>query len=241
MSEHSRPVAIVTGAGSGIGQQSAIDLARRGYSVVLVARDQAKLRKTAELVSSVAKSGVTTLVYPCDVGGDQAIRKLVSDVLTQMGRIDAIANVAGYAPLQPMEEITPELWRQCIDTNLSAIVSITAAVWPEFKRRRAGVIVNVSSMASVDPFPQFSIYAAAKAGVNMFTHCTAQEGQGLGIKAVAVAPGAVNTPMLRSLWDESKLPNNKTLAPEQVAEVIADCITGKRQFTNGQTILLPSP
>ena len=168
-------------------------------------------------------------------------RKLVSDVLTQFGRIDAIANIAGFAPLQPMEDITAELWKQCIDTNLSAIVSITAAVWPEFKKKRTGVIVNVSSMASVDPFPQFSIYAAAKAGVNMFTHCTAQEGQAFGVRAVAVAPGAVNTPMLRSLWDESKLPNHKTLAPEQVAEVIVGCITGKRPFTNGQTILLPSP
>ena len=86
-------------------------------------------------------------------------------------------------------------------------------------------MVNVSSMASIDPFPGFATYAAAK----------------IGVKAVAVAPGAVETPMLRSMFNEQMIPKDKALSPEQVAKIITDCITGERAFTSGETIAVPSP
>ncbi len=98
-------------------------------------------------------------------------------------------------------------------------------------------MVNVSSMASIDPFPGFSIYAASKLAVNMFTRCIAQE----GLRAVAIAPGAVETPMLRGLFDESVIPRDKALDPAEVAKVIVDCITGNRAFESGEVITVPSP
>ena len=118
------------------------------------------------------------------------------------------------------------------------MVHLTAMVWPTFRERGGGIIVNVSSMASVDPFPGFSIYAAAKTGLNMFTQVTADEGKTLGISAVAVAPGAVETPMLRSLFDEQTIPVENTLPPQRIADVICDCITGDRSFESGETILV---
>ena len=241
MAEHQHPVAIVTGAGSGIGQATTMALSQAGYSVALIGRDGRKLAETAQRARLIAKPAAQMFPIICDITEEKACAGVVHEAIKRWGRIDAVANVAGVAPLMSLDKIKPADWRSCIDTNLSAIVYMTTAVWPEFRRRKSGVIVNVSSMASVDPFPEFSIYAAAKAGVNMFTRCTAQEAQAFGAKAVCVAPGAVNTPMLRALWDESKLPNDRTLAPSDVASVIVGCITGSRKFVSGETILLPSP
>jgi NAD(P)-dependent dehydrogenase (short-subunit alcohol dehydrogenase family) len=94
----------------------------------------------------------------------------------------------------------------------------------------------VSSMASIDPFPGFAAYAAAKAGLNMLTHVTAREGAAIGLKAVAIAPGAVETPMLRSAFDERAIPRHAALSPQAVASLIADCITGRRAFQPGEVI-----
>ena len=243
MSENIQRVAIVTGAGSGVGRQTVGRLAREGFHVVLIARTKETLTKTAQWAAEqdAVSRTVRLLELPTDISDASAVQRVIETTNRDFGRIDAIANVAGFAPLLPMEKVTPEIWRQCVDTNLSAIVNMTSIAWPIFKKQKSGVIVNISSMASVDPFPQFSIYAAAKAGVNMFTQCTGKEGAKLGIKAVCIAPGAINTPMLRSLWTEKMLPNEKTLAPEYIADVVVDCILGKHDFKPGETIFVPSP
>lgn len=228
-------VAIVTGAGSGIGRRVAVSLGASGYCVVLVSRSRENLEETAEMVDG------ESFVYPADLSDSKAITTLVEDVLASFGRVDALANVAGHAELLSLDQITPEHWRRTIDVNLGAAVLLTAGFWPTFKAQGAGVVVNVSSMASTDPFPGFTTYATAKAGLNMLTRCTAQEGQAIGVRAVGVAPGAVETPMLRSMFDEKVIPMDKTLDPDEVAEVICGCVTGERAFENGETIPLPSP
>lgn len=228
-------VAIVTGAGSGIGRAVAAQLGAEGYCVVLVSRGRDSLEATAELVDG------ETFVYPADLTDPDLITNLIEDVLASFGRIDALVNVAGYAELLTIEQVTAEHWRKTIDVNLSAAVMLTAAAWPTFKKQQSGFVANVSSMASVDPFPGFATYAAAKIGLNMFTQCTAAEGETIGVKAVSIAPGAVETPMLRSMFDEQMIPKDKTLSPEDVAEIICGCVTGSRSFENGETIVLPSP
>lgn len=228
-------IALVTGAGSGIGRQAAIQLGAAGFCVVLVSRNRQALEQTAELVNG------DTFVYPADVSDPNAVNMLIEDVLASFGRIDALAHVAGFAQLLPIEKITPEHWRKTVDVNLSAAVWLTAAAWPAFKAQQSGVVVNVSSMASIDPFPGFAAYAAAKIGLNMFTQCTAREGEPIGVRAVAVAPGAVETPMLRAMFDENVIPPDKALSPDYVAQIITGCITGEREFTSGETIVVPSP
>lgn len=228
-------IAIVTGAGSGIGRAVAVRLGAAGYCVVLVSRNREKLEQTAELVDG------ETFIYPADVAEPDAVTMLIEDVLASFGRIDALIHVAGFAEVLPIERITPEHWRRTVDVNLTAAVLLTAAVWPTFQEQHSGVVVNVSSMASIDPFPGFATYAAAKTGLNMFTQCTAHEGEAIGVRAVAVAPGAVETPMLRSMFDEKMIPKDKTLNPDTVADVICGCVTGERDFKNGETIAMPSP
>jgi len=235
MPEDACKIAIVTGAGSGIGRAVSVQLGAAGYCVVLVSRSRDKLLETAEQVKG------DTFVYPADISDAKAVGMLIEDVSASFGRVDALVHNAGFAELQAIDQITSDSWRKTVDVNLSAAVLLSAAVWPIFKKQQSGTIVNVSSMATIDPFPGLSAYAAAKIGVNLFTQCTANEGEPFGVRAVAIAPGAVETPMLRANFDESVIPAENALSPDAVAEVIVGCITGDRDFTNGETIVVPSP
>ena len=234
-------VAVVTGAGSGVGRATSILLAQAGFSVVLVARTRARLAETADLTARDAADGVELLVHPADLSDPREADGVVDITLERFGRLDALVNVAGYASAVNIAEITLDEWRRTIDTNLTCVLMMAARAWPAFEKQRGGTIVNVSSLASIDPFPAFALYGPAKAAVNNFTLCVARQGESIGVKAVAVAPGAIETPMLRSLFDEKTLPTEKTLDPRDVAALIRDCITGAREFESGETIQMPSP
>lgn len=225
-------VAVITGAGSGVGRATAVMLSQMGYAAVLVGRTASKLDATA------AACPGQTLVVPMDLADAEACRRLIERVETTFGRLDALVNAAGYTPLLTIEETTSDAWRQVVDSNLSYVIHLTAAAWPMFRRQRSGIIVNLSSLSSVDPFPGLTLYAAAKVGLNMFTMCTAREGQAIGLRAVALVLGAVETPMLRSLFDESMVPRDAALSAEEVAAVIRDCITGEHAFESGQTVVV---
>ena len=239
--KNASPVAIVTGAGSGVGRQLALRLSASGHRLALAARRRPTLEQTARDAVSAGASEEDIHIVPTDLCVPSACAALVAQTVERFGRLDVLANVAGFAVFSTIDEITDELWRTALDTNLSGPVHLTAQVWPHFSRRRAGLVVNVSSLASIDPFPRFAMYATAKAALNMFTHCTAREGEALGIRSVCIAPGAVETPMLRGLFDEATLPPDHTLDPGEVADVIADCILGRRSFESGELIEVPSP
>lgn len=232
--------AIVTGAGSGVGRAVALLLAESGYELLLVGRTSEKLEHTAELIHQTSPN-LKVVAHQADIADPAACKAIIDHAMQQFGRIDALINVAGYASIVPIEKITPQEWRTTLDINLSSVIYLTTAAWPIFKQQKAGFIANVSSMASISPFPGFALYASAKVALNMFTRITADEGKRLGIKAVSIAPGAIETPMLRSIWDESKIPTNKTLAPTAVASIIRDCLLGTRPYTSGETIQLLSP
>ena len=238
--DSTKKVALVTGAGSGIGRATAIMLANKGYAVALVGRTASKLEQTAETIERDGGNADAVACIPTDITDGNAARALPGQVVDALGGLSAVANVAGDAPNCPIGDLTPEIVERCLVTNVNAIANITAGAWPHLAEA-GGTIVNVSSIASIDPFPGFAIYAAAKIAVNMFTRVTAAEGADAGIKAVAVAPGAVETPMLRGLFDESFIPRDKTLAPEFIADIIVGCITGERAFEPGETIEAPSP
>jgi len=225
-------VAIVTGAGSGIGRATAFALARDGYAVVLVARTRSDLERTVMEVGE----GVETLIVSADLAKPQSAGQIVDAAVERFGRVDALVNNAGYAHNGTIDQNTPEICRLSLVVNLEAVMLLTAAVWPIFRRQQSGVIVNISSMASIDPFPGFSAYAAAKTGLNMFTHCTAKEGAECGIRAVCIAPGAVETPMLRANFTQDIVTRDMAMAPAEVAGLIADCVTGRRGFKPGEVI-----
>lgn len=226
------PVAIITGAGRGIGRAVAIELAAAGYQLTLVSRNEDELNETARLVEG-------GLVAAADVRSPDEIQQVVEGTLGHYeDRLDAVVHCAGIAPAVSIANMSPEEWRDVIETNLSAAFYLCRAAWPVFERLGGGVVVNVSSLAARDPFPGFAAYGAAKAGVNLFGLSAAREGQAIGVRVHTVAPGAVETSMFRALLNQQEYPPEKTLAPADVARVIAGCVRGELCYTSGEVIYL---
>jgi len=226
----SQGVAIITGAGRGIGRATAVELARCGYSVVLAARGADDLAETAR------KAGPSAMAVPTDVTNPDQVGALVDRTLDRHGRIDAVVNNAGTAPVRSVAEMSPAEWREVIETNLSAAFYLTHAAWPAFERQRSGVVVNVSSAAARDPFPGFAAYGAAKAGLNLFGLSAAREGERIGVRVHTIAPSAVETEMFRKLMTPEQFPKDQTLDPAEVAKMIAMCVTGELRYASGETI-----
>jgi 3-oxoacyl-[acyl-carrier protein] reductase len=222
-------IAIITGAGGGIGRATAVELNGRGFTTVLVGRSQKTLDETAKLVRD-------PLVVAADITRLADIDRIVEQTLSRYGRIDAVINNAGAATVASIEQTTPQIWQEMIDTNLSAPFHLCRAVWPTFTKQRGGVIVNVSSLAARDPFEGFAAYGAAKAGLNLLGLSLARQGKAIGVRVHTVAPGAVETSMLRGAFSTDVLPTERTLAPQDVARVIAQCVTGDLECTSGEVI-----
>jgi NAD(P)-dependent dehydrogenase (short-subunit alcohol dehydrogenase family) len=223
-------VAVVTGAGRGIGRAAAVALAQVGYRVALVSRTETELHETARMLRD------EWLVIRADVSIPETCEGLIHRVEQHFGRIDAIVHCAGVAPARAVEQTTPLLWREVLDTNLSAAFYLARAVWPMFRKRAGGVIVNVSSFAARDPYAGFAAYGAAKAGVNLLGLSLAREGAPLGIRVHTVAPAAVETRMFRQILTKEQFSAEKTLKPEEVAEVIVHCVRGTLRYTSGEVI-----
>ena len=166
-----KPTVLITGAGRGIGRAAAIELASLGYEPLLVSRTESELRQTSQLAGSGR-------IFVADVANAEQVQRLIDSASKEAGRIDAIVHCAGLAPMQSIDQMTPAQWQSVIDTNLSAAFYLCKAAWPIFKAQKSGVIVNISSEASRDPFDGFAAYGAAKAGLNLFGRVAAREGIG---------------------------------------------------------------
>lgn len=222
-------VCIITGAGRGIGRATAVELDRLGWRLVLVSRSHDELKTTAALCRQAV-----TLVADVTQSGD--VQGIIDSAIVEYGRIDAAVHCAGLAPNVPIATMTDAQFADSIQTNLAHIFYMTRALWPQFKRQKGGCIVNISSLASRDPFNGFGAYAAAKAGVNLFSLVAAREGKEHNIRVHVVAPGAVETKMLRDFCPESVIPKDQTLSPETVAKVIAQLVAGDLTCTSGEVI-----
>jgi 3-oxoacyl-[acyl-carrier protein] reductase len=224
-------VALVTGAGKGIGKASALALHRLGYRLALAARTETDL-----VEASRACSGA--LVVPIDLADPSSPAKLVERVIAALGRLDAIVHCAAMAPVKNLEQTTPELWNEVIQLNLTSTFLLARAAWGQMKEQGGGVIVNLSSQASRDPLPGFAAYAASKAGVNLLGLVLSREGVAHGIRVHTIAPGATETEMLRTIVSRDKLPPEQIMSPEDVAEVVACCVTGTLKDTSGEVLYL---
>ena len=233
-----RHVTIITGAGSGIGRATAEMLAPLGHALVLVGRTEAKLLDTLD---AVRDSGADAMVATADLQDAEHAAAVVHQAMERFDRIDAIVNSAGVAPLLPIEKTTEEVLEETFRINAFGPAFLIVEAWPIFRRQKSGCVVNVSTLGTSDPFPGFFAYAASKSALDSFTRSCAREGRSIGVRAFCVNPGAVETPLLRKNFPAHVLPPERALKPEAVAEVIGECIAGKRDHEHGRTILLPSP
>jgi 3-oxoacyl-[acyl-carrier protein] reductase len=197
MSIDSAKVALITGAGRGIGRSVAIGLAQAGMDVVLMARTAAELEETRGHVAALGRSA---LAVRADVGCPEEVRAAVDQALERFGRIDVLVNAAGrQPPIGPLAENDAADWAQTIQVNLLGTFHCIQAVLPGMRQRRAGKIINFSGGGATSPRPNFSAYAVSKAAVVRLTETLAEELKPYNIQVNAVAPGAVNTRMLEEV------------------------------------------
>ena len=185
--------------------------------------------------------GEDHVIHPCDVSDPAQARELIDRTIRELGRIDVLVNAAGVAPVKPIESTTPEITRAALALNTEAPANLIHFAWPTLLLQRDGVIVNISSMATFNPFNGFFAYAASKAALNMLSFVTNAEGSPHEVHCYVICPGAVETPMLRSIVSPAALPTAQTLSPDDVANVVMQCVRRERTADAGRPILLPSP
>jgi len=226
-------VVVVTGGGRGIGRATCERFASDSAQVVAAARSVEELEGTR---TAVQDAGGFCHVRPTDVGVEADIESLIKDTINRFGRIDVLVNNAGVGVLARMEELTPSVFDSIMSVNVNAVYHTCRAVWPVMREQGGGVIINISSAASIDPFPGFAAYGAAKAWVNLWSKALADEGRAYGIRVFAVAPGAVETQMLRGAFPD--FPSNETLKPSDVADVIHALAQPACRYVSGQTVFV---
>jgi 3-oxoacyl-[acyl-carrier protein] reductase len=191
-------VALITGAGRGIGQAIAEEFAREGADVALAARTKTELEKTAGNIQAIGRKA---LAIPTDIADPASVEDLVKGVLAEFGRIDILVNNAGrQAPIGPLVESDLQDWIHTTLVNLVGPMLCCKSALPGMIERRRGKIVNLSGGGATAPRPNFSAYAASKAAVVRLTEALAEELKGFNIQVNAIAPGAINTRMLEEVF-----------------------------------------
>ena len=183
-------VAIVTGAGSGLGAAIARALAAGGAHCVLAGRRPAAL---AEVAYGIAAEGGQATVVPADVAEPAQVEHLAAEALAVASRIDILVNAAGSFRLAPFEETTLELFDATLAVNLRGAFLCCRAVWSHMRRAGGGQIVNLSSVAAVRAFEGNAAYAPSKAGLNGLSGVLALEGKPHNIRVLTVCPAATDT------------------------------------------------
>jgi NAD(P)-dependent dehydrogenase (short-subunit alcohol dehydrogenase family) len=186
-------VAVITGGGTGIGRGTALVLAEYGADVVLAGRRPDPLESTA---AEVDRLGRRTLAMQTDVTKADQCANLISRTVAELGRIDVLVNCAGGAATRPISEWTDEEWDRVMALNLSSVWRLSRLASEPMLAQGKGSIVNISSGASMLAMPQAAPYGAAKAGVNNLTSAMAAAWTGRGIRANAIAVGAVRAATL---------------------------------------------
>ncbi|GMU22113.1 MAG: 2-deoxy-D-gluconate 3-dehydrogenase [Phycisphaerae bacterium] len=221
---------IVTGAGRGIGQAIARRLCLGGADVLAAARTARELEETVAICASApgrCTAAVTNMTRAEDV------QAMVQTCLDTYGQVDVLVNNAGVAPLTPFDEMTDTIFTDLLAVNVHSVFLACKAIWPTMKTS-GGTIVNISSMAAMDPFLGFAAYGATKAWVNTFTKAIAEEGRPFGIRAFALGPGAVETQLLRTAMVD--FPAEQALSPDHVAEAVEWLLDDRCRHASGQTI-----
>lgn len=233
-----KSVAVVTGGTSGIGLEVAKAFARNGLEVAICGRNAERLAAAAAAISESVGPDQSDfsecLPIQVDLTGDEGPLQVAKAVADRYGRIDVLVNAAGLAINKPFGETSREEFEATVAINMRAVYFLTQAFWPMMTEQRSGVIVNISSLAAVSPFPGFSAYGSSKAWVDLFTLALANEGAANNIRAFTVRPGAVETPMLRGLFPD--FPAEQTVEAANIADVVVALTEPPFQFSSGQAI-----
>ena len=227
-------VALITGAGRGIGAAIAAKIAGMGATVVLAGRTRGPLESIAD---AIVKAGGQAEPVVCDVMHLSSVEALAAHVDKTFGRLDILVNNAGIGGFGgPLHQLPPESWDQVLNTNLRGVYYCIRAFAPLMIRARTGHIINISSLAGKNALPNGAAYAASKWGLNGLSYSVAEELRTYNIRVSVVCPGSVDT----ELSPHAGKDKTKMLQPEDVAHTVAMLVTQAPQSFVSEILLRPT-
>jgi len=212
-------VAIVTGAGRGIGKAISLFLSGSGARVVLASRSESELRAVA---GEIRNQDGDALVVPTDLTRDEEMDRLVRETLEQWGTVDYLINNAGWGKHSPIIKTKVEDWDQTFQVNLRAPMVLSQLVLPTLMGKKAGAIINIGSIAGKAGQADTAAYSASKAGLIAFSESLYEEVREYGIKVAVILPGFVDTPLIPP---NRKLDRSKMIRPEDIARAVFFVLT----------------
>ncbi|GAA3775069.1 SDR family NAD(P)-dependent oxidoreductase [Streptomyces coacervatus] len=242
-------VALVTGASSGIGRATALELAREGASVALVGRREDRL---SDLAAEISKGGEQALVVPADITTPQAAAEAVERTVEGLGRLDTLVNNAGLMLLGPAPGADLEDWRRMIDINLMGLMYTAHAAVPHLVKaasqepRRVADIVNIGSLAGRSAFAMSAVYSATKFGVGAFSEALRQELAGRHVRVSVVEPGSVDTelrthnPAVIQQHIVAALGDIERLQSQDIADTVGYIVTRPRHMAVAELLVRPT-
>ncbi len=233
-------VAIVTGAARGIGAATAQKMSREGARVAVVDVDVDPAR---EVVTGIKTNGGEAAFFACDVSKPAQVEQLVKDVIARYGQVDVLVNNAGICPRISIEDMTEEMFDRMTNINLKSVFFLSRAAAEAMKLRNWGRIVNLSSTGGrVGGIYNATVYGATKAGILAMTKSFARHYAPYNILVNAVAPGAVDTRMMRVMPEETlrgvieSAPLKRLADPAEIANVIAYLCSQEASWMTGATV-----
>ena len=233
-------IAIVTGAGRGIGHAIALRLASEGASVACVSRTEANAKRTADEINALRAGAARA--YAVDVADHAEVQKIGGQILHDFSKVDILVNNAGVTRDGLAMRMSVEDWDAVINTNLRGAFNFVQAVVRGMTKQRSGRIINISSVIGIMGNAGQTNYAASKAGLIGFTKALAKELASRSITVNAIAPGFVTTDMTAGLSDEikegiqSKIPLGKTGTCEDIANAVAFLASPEANYITGQVL-----
>jgi NAD(P)-dependent dehydrogenase (short-subunit alcohol dehydrogenase family) len=225
-------VAIITGAGRGVGRATALRFAREGARVVLFSRTPAPLDDVA---AEIARQGYHCLAVVGDVSREEDVHALFQQAMQTFKRVDILVNCAGVVAVRPFAEMDTSTWDHVLGVNLRGTFLCCHEAFRIMAAQRSGVIVNLSSLSGVkgvEKFPGLSAYNVSKAGVASLTEILAVEGKPYNIRVCTVSPGAVDTEMLKQAAPHLRA----SMTPDDLAEILLFMVDESGRMLSGTNL-----
>ena len=240
MSVHSENIALVTGGSRGIGRAIALQLATDGYDVSFCYRQAAEA--AMEVEKKILQLGRRVYHRRCDVADFAAVREFVLATEDNLGPPRVVINSAGIIKDNPLVLMESEAWDVVVSTNLDGVFNVCRSTVFNLMKRKSGCIINISSVAGVYGYATQTNYSASKAGVIGFSKALAKELGSLGIRVNVVAPGAIDTEIIKEVDPKmmekiiSSIPLRRIGHAQEVADLVSFLVSDKASYITGQVI-----
>ncbi len=234
---------VITGASSGLGEETARHLSAQGANIALGARRTERIESLADEINS---NDGKALAVTTDVTERDQVKNLVDSAVDEFGRVDVMLNNAGLMPLSQIESLKIDEWNQMIDVNIKGVLYGIAAALPYMKEQKSGHFINISSVAGHKTYPGSVVYSATKSAVRVLSEGLRQEVKPYNIRTTIISPGAVKTELLEHISDQDIQEANKEfvgevgLTPDAYARLVAYAINEPEEVDINEILFRPT-